>query len=120
MEPMPSVEQFQLWARRCRHVNNQEQCLEVSPWLLQNKAPSVLIKICSHQREEQHSVEGRCHTILSWKVIHVIFLSIETDLVQAQERSVLLTQSSSFLIVGTQAPRKVDVSIRSTLVGGTH
>lgn len=52
-------------------------------------------------------MEGRCHMILSWKAIRIIFLSVETDLVQAQERSVLLTQSSSCLIAGRRLTGKL-------------
>lgn len=43
-----------------------------------------------HKCEDQRDMEGRRHMILSWKVIHITLLSIETDLVQAQERSLLL------------------------------
>lgn len=52
-----------------------------------------------HNPEDQHNAEGRCHMALSWKVIH-IFLSIETDLVQPQEGSTLLTQSNSCFTEG--------------------
>lgn len=53
-----------------------------------------------YKPEDQHNAEGRCHMALSWKVTHLIFLSIETDLVQAQERSMLPIQSSSCFTEG--------------------
>lgn len=55
-----------------------------------------------HKPEEQDGMEGRGHMVLSWKVIRNTLLSIETDLVQAQERSLLLAQSSSCLIAATR------------------
>lgn len=43
---LPAFKQFKLQARCCRPRQCQEPCVEEALWLLQNKGPLAVIKIC--------------------------------------------------------------------------
>lgn len=93
-KPLPALGELKLWARcsrPCQHSRMMPGRTPMAPSEQRTFGVNTNMQTQGdHKPEEQRDMEGRRHMVLSWKVIHFTLLSIETDLVQAQERSLLL------------------------------